>query len=558
MASGRSTALCVIAALLLPGEASARALIRGPVSRGPALAAPSMLPLLAPALVLGQGSKTEASAAGLFESLPVPESIAAIPELPSANVYPAAAVATGPQRRIAPAPGNPKKASPRRSLERLVRGIRRSPAKGLNLYFDAASAGPSAHAVAGRAVPRARRLLNPAVAAPAPRQRRSVERTPALKRRGRFKTGVMAGAGVAAGAAVWYGTASPALALNAAFTIGAVTASLWAANRVVRWAFKRGPPRSRSFKKGAILGLALGALAIAQPQLMMTAQFKSLDAAHWAWRETAPESWSGGNADAVFEVLTETRKARSLPADFGDAVVEAIEKNPEGRRVLKTLRDRSGTLRLPDFYVGELGAGTAARYIAPYDAIFVEASSLKRLGLTVEQVREDPAAAEKLILSVETTMFHELFHAHQFRTRLLVPGMLEKFPTQLHKVLALEIEYETHVAEQRYVHEKLKADPNAELSYWALSEYEDFLYDLDQFLGGIDGAYAYRWFSPIDSRYYRRVLARERAAHDARAVEGYLNLARREADESPGRARYYLQKAQARAERAGLPVPEKY
>ena len=564
MFSRRLLSITLILGLSLPSEGVARVVLKAPTLVRSSLVAPNSAVLPVGSLPLAMESVVPSLNGGMPTFAPVVlpglespalQQVKPAPLLPAENGKVQASIT----RQITKA----EKVRPvvRESLVAVGEHLKKAPAKTMRRYFDAGHVkpgGPVSLGFSGSLV-RRRSLLNPAVVAPAPKP----EKTPdvpirqATRKRGKFKTGVLIGAAATTGAAVWYGAFAPALAVNITLSIGAATTVLWAGNKFARWTLKRGPPKTRSLKKGFILGLLLATLVSTQPQMLMTSQFKALSATRRAWEAIAPKAWRGGDIDAVMEVVTETRDIHALPSEFGESVASVLEQNPEGRAVLEGLTDRGGTLRLPDFYIAEVGDGTAARYIAPYDAVFLGASYLDRLGITLEDIREDPAAARKLIASVETTLFHELFHANQFRRRLLVPGMLEQLPTQLHKVLALEIEYETHIAEQRYVHEKLKADPSAELPYYALSEYESFLRDINQFLGGIDEAYAYRWFSSINSKYYRGVLARERAMHDARAVEGYLNLSRRASVESEGRGNYYFEKAKDRAEKAGLSIPKK-
>ncbi len=532
--------LCV--ALALPSEGFARALVRAPSLGRSSLAAPMVSLPLAPSLT----HQSISLAPTLQTTLPTLEA-AAIP------VRQAVAAEKKEKRPLVV----------RESLAVVEQQAKKAPAKTMRRFFDSGPTSRGSVPVLGSFHPR-KGSLNAAshpqtvtrIETPPPSKEEGTG--PVKKKRTWFKTGVLLGAAAVSAAGIAYSSVPPGLALNSLVSIGAAVGTLWAGHRIVRWALRRGPPKQRSLRSGVAIGLLLASFNLAYPQALMHAQFQTADAVRWTWEKTAPESWRGGGVDTALEVATETRDVESLPTSFANSVAEIVAQNPEGRKVLEKLRDRGGKLRLPDFYVAEVGAGTGARYIALYEGVYINPSYLKSAGVTLEEVRKDPKAAAKLIRHIEVTLFHELHHASQFRRNLLVPGMLEKFPSQLYKVLSLQTEYQTHTTEQRYVHEKLKVDPSAEMKYYEVREYEHFLDDYEAFLRGIDNAHAYRWFADIDSKYYEEFLAGERSVHDERAVEGYLNLARRAiAEKSTRQADKYYQKAVDRAERAGLPTPEK-
>ncbi|PCI40376.1 MAG: hypothetical protein COB53_01225 [Elusimicrobia bacterium] len=455
----------------------------------------------------------------------------------------------------------------REALAVVEKRSKKSPAKTMRRFFDAGIVSRSeAPVVAAGSIRTPSVLLNAAdfhpetviriePGLPSPKAEGAKK---APKRRGLFKSGILLGALAVSAVGVSYSSVPPGLAANSVISIGMAVGAIWFGRGIVRGFFRRGPPKKRSLRAGVALGLLWASFNLAYPYGLMQTQLKTADAVQWAWEVSTPKSWRGGNVDKVLEVITETREIESLPADFGNTVAKILAENPEGRKVLEKLRDRSGKLRLPDLYVAEVGAGTGARYISIYESVYINPSYLKSAGVTLAEVRAGPEAATKLIRHIEVTLFHEFHHASQFRRSLIVPGMLEKFPTQLHKVLSLQTEYQTHITEQRYVHEKLKADPSAQLKSYELSEYESFLKDFEAFLKGIENSHTYRYFSNIDSKYYESFLAEERAIHDARAVEGYLNIARRAAAKNSfWKAKISFAWAKERAARAGLPIPSK-
>ena len=99
------------------------------------------------------------------------------------------------------------------------------------------------------------------------------------------------------------------------------------------------------------------------------------------------------------------------------------------------------------------------------------------------------------------------FHAAQFRKALL-PHQLEHFPHQAFTYLTLEMEYEAHIAEQLYLHEKLRADPHASGD---AADYMRFLNEFDDWLAGIDRSKTYERFVHVESEYYAGVIAKTRA-----------------------------------------------
>ncbi len=355
----------------------------------------------------------------------------------------------------------------------------------------------------------------------------STPQPPELARPGkaRFKTAVAAGIATAVAAPVAL-QAAPALMMVYTSAAAALAASaLWVVYAVARRAarLQAAPAQNRSRRGKAALtgfGLLLGVVLGITPLLF------SRDIIETGARLVVPG-----------------REVRAIDPDFGREVLAVLSKNSEGRKLLDGLRDRFGVLRPPKFFVARLD-GAAGFSFPVLNGIFLDPALAAR-GWSVEEFLTDPAKQRRLAREADELLFHEMFHALQFR-KAVQPGQLERFPRQLHHYLTVELEYEAYIADRLYVHAKLRADPLAAIH--DLHNYELFLDDLDAYIKSrVDDSSTYALFTHTQSRYYRKVLADQRARMPALSVEGYLLLARRFQSSDPELAKEYLEKARRRA-----------
>jgi hypothetical protein len=188
--------------------------------------------------------------------------------------------------------------------------------------------------------------------------------------------------------------------------------------------------------------------------------------------------------------------------------------------MLNGLRDRGGAVRRPVFLVGKLDEDAVGFYFPVFDAVIISEDEVTERGWTVDQFLSDPAKQRELATRLDANVFHELVHAGQFRHTVLFPGQLDHFPHQLGAYLRLEMEYEAYFEEMVYVHEKLKADPHADIPSAQLWQYEFFIVDLDMFWNNLDDSGAYGMFRHIDDAHDRRRIAELRARWPAISAEG--------------------------------------
>ncbi len=389
------------------------------------------------------------------------------------------------------------------------------PEPGARLRFDGARP-ESAPALPGESAP---------PSTPRPSQLARTEKV-------RFKTAVAAGAAAAIAAPVVLQAAPALMMVYTAAAAAAGAGALWAINAVARRAARRttGPAKNRPRRAKAAMtgfGLLLGVVLGITPLLF------SRDIIETGARLVVP-----------------SREVRAVDPDFGREVVAVLSKNSEGRKLLDGLRDRFGVLRPPKFFIARLNNADGFSFPV-LNGVFLDPAVITSRGWTVKEFLATPEKRGQLAREADELLFHELFHALQFR-KVIQPGQLERFPRQLHRYLTVELEYEANIADRLYVHEKLRADPLA--AVYDLSNYSLFLDDLDAYLESRvdDSSATYALFAHTESRYYRQVLADQRARMPALSVEGYSLLARRFRSSDPELARQYLEKARRRALESGL------
>lgn len=322
----------------------------------------------------------------------------------------------------------------------------------------------------------------------------------ASSRAGRwFERSLLIGTVVGAAAPV-LASAEPvhALPVNLGVAAAAALALLLAATgyRMLRY-LVRGPAAARPPSRRATVALAL-ALGL------------SLGAAVGV----APTVLQSHVAELAASTLAGEQELRRIPgAAFRDELLAALSANPEGRRILDELRDRTGTIRLPAFLVGQKEM-TAAWHHSLFNAVVVDIDEIVQRGWTVEQFLSDPAVQRTFVSDFQDSMAHELTHAAQARRALKERG---------HFGENSEREREAYLREHLYVHELLKQDPGAA----RIGGYEEAVDDLDGYLARVLGhpLYANKARSEIPS--VRAFLSELRGGWTAHRLEAYELLARR-------------------------------
>ncbi len=252
---------------------------------------------------------------------------------------------------------------------------------------------------------------------------------------------------------------------------------------------------------------------------------------------------------AVIDSRREFGEREDVRAVHGEALsdetVKVLSANPVGRRILDQLRDRGGVLRMPTFYVSKQD-GSLAAHTALLDAVYIGADEVTAMGWTVEQFLKDPALQREFVRKFQSTLAHELTHAGQGRRSPLQSDYFRP---------AMEHEYEAFVNELLYNHERLKADPTADIG-GDIYHYLESLRDLAGYLRDLDGLGSYQKNVHIDNAFWRAWRADLFARWPAHRVEAYHLLALREHAAGRDRvAQKYQERAHAAAVAAGLPLP---
>lgn len=253
---------------------------------------------------------------------------------------------------------------------------------------------------------------------------------------------------------------------------------------------------------------------------------------------------------ALKDLRVEASRRENVRAIGGPAFARetesALSRNAAGRAILDGLRDRSGTLRLPRFYVVS-DPSVYGRYDPTTDGVYLDAGQILEMGYTVERFLADPAVQAEAAAKLQSTLAHELTHAGQARRSPLEKGFF---------LPAMEDEYEAFVNELWYNHERLKADPSADLQPEELDAYHQALTDLAGYLRALDGLGSYSENVHVDSARWRAWRAGLEARWPGVRAEGYRLLARRAKARGEARqaARYELLAREAAAA-AGAAVP---
>jgi hypothetical protein len=262
-----------------------------------------------------------------------------------------------------------------------------------------------------------------------------------------------------------------------------------------------------------------------------------------AFNSHAPTHFKPEIVEHIEHRLTGSNPATAVRGGHLDsAVIETLSANPVGRDILNQLRDRSGTIRLPDFFVRKEKTAIASH--SPFfDAVYIGEAEITSRGWTVQQFLDDPEKQALLVRQYPSVFAHELTHAAQARRHILEPG-------QFHN--SMEYEYEAYMAEHFYIHEQLKMEPGTVIE--GMGSYEVALEDVEAFLKNLDSDTSYKENTHIDSPRYRKWKADLMAGWPAHQIEAWALLAQRRKD-SPYYLKYYRQHAAAVAAEHKLPLP---
>lgn len=278
----------------------------------------------------------------------------------------------------------------------------------------------------------------------------------------------------------------------------------------------RGPPRRMALAAafGLALGLSLG---------------------------TAPTIFHGPIVQAVENANSPGNETiRIKGTALRDQVLADLGANPVGRRILTELSFRSNGPHLPPFFI-RVERDAVASYNPFLNVIFLSKTEIKNHGWTIEQFLSDPEKQRQYARENQDLFAHELTHAAQARRSPFEPGQF---------VLTMQYEYEAYLNQHYYIHEQLKANPNAP----DIGDYMIALDDIYRYLHSLDSDTAYKRNMHIDSPRYREMMDRLHSEWPAHQIEGYALLARRYA-KVPILVEQYRKKAAAVAAAHGLPLP---
>ncbi|HAZ07691.1 MAG TPA: hypothetical protein DCZ01_04020 [Elusimicrobia bacterium] len=240
--------------------------------------------------------------------------------------------------------------------------------------------------------------------------------------------------------------------------------------------------------------------AKAGPQKEQATILRRLASLYRRWLERASAE---GNA-VVSPANAETEE--KLGALIAEAAVKRFSDDPEGARLLDSLRDEYGKLRLPTMRVLRLDARYGAMYTSYGRQLIISLNYLKPLLLArlpqaeradaekslateagaLAYLSQSPARVASLIDSIDVTLFHELVHFRQDHERPLMTAISqEEIPT----LATYEHEYEAYFRQDLYIHSRLSR-PDAKLDIDRIDDYLRLIDDFDAWKGVIDRYYA--------------------------------------------------------------------
>lgn len=222
-----------------------------------------------------------------------------------------------------------------------------------------------------------------------------------------------------------------------------------------------------------------------------------------AWRRFAAKGYSREEEPGELG----TPEERALGSALSRAAAAVLERNPEGRRLLESLRDDQGELRLPRFLVLGIDARYGA-FFTNYGGQMVLSLDylLGRLLREAPESEHDalraafagpaaaqaylaahPEAAERVARTIDTTIFHELVH---FRQSLRDPVWQATAAAETIGLSLVEDEYEAYFLSNLYNYEALALEGPDALRRDRFNETMDFIEDFDRWAVGIDDSYA--------------------------------------------------------------------
>lgn len=249
------------------------------------------------------------------------------------------------------------------------------------------------------------------------------------------------------------------------------------------------------------------------------------------------------NADVRIFLRTNASRLASAVKAYASARMGAASAATRSVPVVKAAPGKASPL------------ATAETAAAPVD---LDAAEIARSGIAVPRFLKDEQAQKRYILG------HRNELARAIRPQAIAAPAAPAAPAaaarpSFHADLGMiqEWEYEAHLVEHLYTHERLKSDPTADVASGDYANYVDGLAGFDDFLRVIDGykvyAFNFHGSSPRDARY----MAGMRARWDSHRVEANVLLARRALAQSrPLAARGFLEKARLIASEKGLPAPD--
>ncbi|MBI3289704.1 MAG: hypothetical protein HYZ74_09330 [Elusimicrobia bacterium] len=340
-------------------------------------------------------------------------------------------------------------------------------------------------------------------------------------------SGALIGGYAAAAAPVLWGAAPASKLVSTGFTTSVILliavlsldVALWI-GRVLRRSPPTQPQPPPSWKRRLAM-LALGAALAAGACALPIVYEGPLTDRYLAWN------------NAPFHPRDGSR--RILGGAVEDETLKALSQNAVGREVLDHLRDRGGAVRLPTFFVHDT-EDTYGSYDNLFDHVRLDSNQITKRGWTVEEFLGDPEKQRALIRSMQSTVLHELVHAMQARRAPWTAGYF---------VTAQEHEYEAFIYQHLYLHERLKADPTADLSARQdMDRYLDIVDDLDAYLAKLDLFPVYKNNPHVTSPVFEAFLAKQRALWPAHRAEVYVVMLERSLRQNdPEKAKMYRDKA---------------
>lgn len=218
-------------------------------------------------------------------------------------------------------------------------------------------------------------------------------------------------------------------------------------------------------------------------------------------------------------------QGRRVSEAVAAAVIRRYQRTGAGRKMLSSFTDPDGKVRFPVFRVAVIDPRYGAAHSTWDDSITVNATQAlaflpedERRALKPQAVAaallERPDLLEKLVDSLDVTLYHELTHALQARRqRLDGEGRAGRLTT---RVIPLENEHEAFMEAMRYFHEKLKADPTGPVDDWTLKIYRAMITNPEQFREDITRTYVRSWPQTAATLPQARDLQRQRIESERR------------------------------------------